>query len=231
MDNEKKSRKKKALLALLSFHKKLEKTCGTFEKADTWYGFLKKNLNPLLEMYEDDLPKDVVTRLRKTTELADTSKDAINQTCNLLKHDVMKVAKAKAATHAAGKWIMGTALVGVAVVSAGLIYLKNTKVSVTVTNRGCEDLIVTGSVPVNLPGMTIPDRIRSGGSATFTVPPLTATVDATSDRVTIRTLGTSFSFDLDPGVSLSFDGTSLRGTSTTLRLGEKPTHNVVISCK
>ncbi|HLD24639.1 MAG TPA: hypothetical protein VJB96_01850 [Patescibacteria group bacterium] len=227
-----KSRRKKALLALLSFHKKLEKACGTFEKADAWYGFLKKNVNPLLDMYEDDLPKDVVVRLRKATELTDTSKDAINQTCNVLKHDVMKVAKAKASTHAAGKWIMGTALVGVAAVSAGLIYLKQSAVAVTVSNRGCDDMTVTGSVSVKLPGISVPDRIPSGGSATFTVPPMNATVDATAPNViTFTTMGAHFSFDLDPGISITFDGKSLRGQRATLRLGDKLAHDVVITCR
>ncbi len=230
--NSKKSRRKKALIALLSFHKKLEKFCGTFEKAQKWYGFIKKNLTPLLDMYEDDLPKDVVSRLRKATELADESKDAINQTCNLLKSDVIKVAKMKATTHAFGKWILGTALVGVGVVSAGLIYLKQSAVTVTVANRGCDDLVVTGSVPVKLPGVTVPDRIPSGRSATFTVPPLIATVDATSDAViNISILGTRFSFTMDPGVTVSFDGIPLRGKTTQIQLGEKPVHDVVIACR
>ena len=110
------------------------------------------------------------------------------------------------------------------------IVLQTTSVQVTVKNIGCEAIDLS-YVPVALPGLSLPQTpIASGSSGVVTLPPLSITVDGTvPDRFGITAVGFSTSFEAG-GVDITVNGTSLRGKKTTINLGERKNHSVIVTC-
>lgn len=230
---EKKERKKKLRGVLLLFQKQLEKTCATLETASQWYKLIHEKLDPILKEYHDDLPVDLRTKLKDAAKLVDETSDGIGQTCEALHGQIGKTVQFLAPKGMAGTLMVGAFVLGALAVGAAIVYINMSAVEVVVANHGCQSMNLTSGVRVNLPGLSLPQGpIPSGGQATIKVPRLTATVDATTrGEVTISALRTTITFQLDPGVTLTFDGNAITNKRTTVDLGKRSKHDVIVSCR
>ncbi len=127
---------------------------------------------------------------------------------------------------------MGALLFGGGIVILALLYLTTSAVTVLATNEDCDPIRVTGSIPVRLPGLSLPDTIPTGTTQTFRVPRVVATIDASNDDpIRISLLGMQFPATMRPGLSVTADGMQIIGNFTTIRLGEQPVHKIVIACR
>lgn len=121
----------------------------------------------------------------------------------------------------------------VTLVAAGLVLLNATSVKIHITNDGCSPVTPVTSVPIRIPGLSLPsETIADGGTATAVIPRLTVTVDGTDQsNIRLTGYGLNFQFNLSgEGIDLVFDGSSLLGRRTTINLGEQPEHQVIVLC-
>ena len=127
---------------------------------------------------------------------------------------------------------LGLITAAAVLVAVGLNYLQSHSVAVTVTNDGCDSLVISRSLPFSIPGLKIPQgEIPDGSSVEAVLPPLTFTVNAaSSSNVSITAFKFEIAFELDPGTDLIFNGSSLLGKTSTLRLAEADQHSLVIQC-
>jgi hypothetical protein len=121
----------------------------------------------------------------------------------------------------------------ITVVAVGLVALQQTSVPLTIQNKGCGTLHVGGGMPISIPGFSIPtDPIPSGGSAVATIPPLTFTVDGSQPgSLVLTSLNFSFTFNLPLNITdVTYNGTSLLGENTELRLSEDGERVLALVC-
>ncbi len=122
----------------------------------------------------------------------------------------------------------------ITVVAAGIVMLKVSEVSVTVKNTGCRSIDPSGDFSVNVPGLSLPTTaIADGEEFVAKLPPVTVTVDATSDRqIMVSLYGVSHSFPLGSSrFEVFYDGQLLNGKSTPIRLSSSKSHTVEIRCQ
>ncbi|OGG49891.1 hypothetical protein A2763_01765 [Candidatus Kaiserbacteria bacterium RIFCSPHIGHO2_01_FULL_54_36] len=165
---------------------------------------------------------------------------------NKLKGEVARVEKELAAAESAGTTearVSGWRKIGnfakgpfgiITIVAVAIVLtMQAVSVKVTITNQGCDTIVPDVPLPFSLPGLSLPkEPIPSGGSASATVPGLTVTVDATqSGTLTATTLGYSMDFELSGMDDVQFDGATLLGKETTIRLSEKKEHELVLACR
>ena len=201
---------------------------------------------------EKALEGDVVTlaaeRLPETTEEEKKRKKALLFFVNYWNKLKGEVARVEAELAAAGEsndqsqkqshW--GTILkhsVGplgvITAVAVGLVLLKTTSVEVFIQNDGCGTMKVANSLPVPIPGFSLPDApIPDGGSSTAALPPVTVHIDGTGvGALNLKTFNFEITFDLPNNISdVTLDGTSLLGTETEVRLGERDEHLLTLTC-
>jgi hypothetical protein len=118
-------------------------------------------------------------------------------------------------------------------IAAVVVTLNNVGREVVITNDGCEPLIPSVRLPVKIPGIHLPtEPIADGERAVAIIPPLSFTVDnGSGDTIVLRALNFTLGFSLDGGGNdVTFNGGSLLGRVTTIRLSERQQHEVVISC-
>ncbi|HCR81454.1 MAG: hypothetical protein UY13_C0002G0146 [Candidatus Pacebacteria bacterium GW2011_GWB1_47_8] len=213
-----------------------------------------KQLKKLEQIYEGDVISLTVEALPAKTKAEKKRKKALLaflSTWKSFKSEVKRVRKlvdeqvSSGSTPKAAKLRLGTkilhgakgplGLITVAAVAvvAGLSFLKTNSVTVTITNQGCDSLTVNQSLPLSLPGLTIPQgEIPDGATVQAELPPLTVTVASQpSGLITLSALSLKINFELDPGTTLSFNDQSLMGQTQTIKLGEKDTHFLVIACR
>lgn len=233
-EKEKKKKKKKALALFAALHKHLKKTCGHFSTANDWYAMIKDKVDPIFQHYSDVLPQEMQDKLRKATKLTDNTREGIGQSCQLLQSEVGKVIEVLSPGFGATA-ITGLFLAGVVAVGAGILYLTSTAVAVIIKNQGCSPIqTIAWLPPVTLPGLQLPTQpIPSGGQATATLPALSFAVDNTNPgEIVLTALGMKLRFQLESGgINLVFNGTSLLNRTTSINLGEKKEHTLVISCR
>lgn len=228
----KKSRKKRALGALLALRKHLAGACEKFSTLNDWNDFIRDHVDPVIDAFYDDLPSPWGGRLRKATQLTDDTRDALDAACSGL-DDTVKHA-VKAVTPKGPGW--GTALAGaiVAAVAGGLVYLSTSAVTLTLTNQGCEPLMPTINVPIDLPGLSLPNKpIPTGTSVDMKIPGVQFVVDgSTAGVIRLTAYKMTFSFTLtDPSIDLRLDGQSLLGKTTSVNLGAAKSHELVVTCQ
>ncbi len=137
---------------------------------------------------------------------------------------------------AAGK-ILGLAkgpLGIITLVAAGVVILQSTAVKINITNNGCDSIPALSQYPVSLPGFHLPAAsIPSGSSATAVLPPVTVHVNGTSGRhMTVLFLSQEHAFALPSSVmDISYNGHTLLGTSTEIKLTKDTKQELVVRCK
>ena len=114
-----------------------------------------------------------------------------------------------------------------------VIALQSTSVKISIRNQGCGTMQASASVPVPLPGLSLPsDPLPSGGTVVATIPPLTVDVDGTQEGVlTLRALNFTMTFELPDDTSdVTMNGASLLGKKSTIRLREHKEHSLILIC-
>lgn len=122
----------------------------------------------------------------------------------------------------------------VTLIAAGLVLLNATSVKIHITNDGCSPVTPVTSVPIRIPGLSLPNEtIADGGTETAVIPRLTVTVDGTDrQNIHLSGYGLNFQFNLSgEGIDLVFDGASLLGARRTINLGDQPEHQLIIRCR
>ncbi|MBI5457021.1 hypothetical protein HY969_04770 [Candidatus Kaiserbacteria bacterium] len=121
----------------------------------------------------------------------------------------------------------------VTVIAVGVVALQQAAVAITIQNKGCGTMHPSSSIPISIPGLSLPNEpIASGGSAVATLPGLTVHVDGTdTSALSIKVLSYSLTFQLPSNIdNVTMDGASLLGKKTTVKLSEKDAHTLVLTC-
>lgn len=226
-------KKRKARATLWLFYKQLQKKCGSFKKVDDWYSYLKSNLDPILHQYKDVLPQDFVAHVEKAQNLTDTTQAALNKACANLRISMEQVIRAlpKGSPLAKVLFIGVAATAGFA--AAAVLYINVKSVTIHIKNQGCAPLTPPTSAVVSFPGLKLFNTpIPDGGQDVVTLFPVSVTVDARQPgSIVARALGFSVPVNFGSSASeVSFNGESLIGKQTELRLSDQSTHNLVIRC-
>lgn len=118
----------------------------------------------------------------------------------------------------------------ITVAAIGVVILKSQLVSITIKNTGCQPLNLS-YFPVSIPGIKFPKKpIISGSEDELTVPPIAVTVDGRLfPRVKLNALGINLGYDLT-GFDISFDNQSIKGVTTTFKLGGQKNHELLVRC-
>ena len=121
----------------------------------------------------------------------------------------------------------------VTVLAIGGVLLHTTASEIEIHNDGCGTLMPSVSIPVPLPGLSLPSTpIPTGGKAIAVIPPVPLTVDGLeSGKLLIRALGLKLTFVVGDVDDVTFDGESLIGKKTNVDLfgGEK--HRLTLLCQ
>lgn len=138
------------------------------------------------------------------------------------------------AGRAGGKILLGAFIAAAALVGAAFTYGEATAVDIAVLNDGCSPIILPASLPFPILGISLPSApIPSGGSASVSLPRLTVEVDATdAGRVSVSVLGVSIPYHLGSDVvSIRLDGQNSLGRRVRANLGDRKSHELVVSCR
>ena len=122
-------------------------------------------------------------------------------------------------------------ITGLAVVI--VVVMQQTAVTMTIQNQGCGAFKASGSMPIRLPGLKLPNgTIENGQSAEAVIPPLTFTIDGTQPGLlTLKALTFTVSLQLPASVgSVILDGTSLLNTKQDIQLSKSKNHTLVLQC-
>jgi hypothetical protein len=115
-----------------------------------------------------------------------------------------------------------------------VVALQTTSVEVFIKNQGCGTLQPFVSMPISLPGLSLPkDPIQSGGMAVAELPPLPVDIDGTvRGIVTMRALTLTMSLELPSNINdVTLNGASLLGKKSKVYLSERQEHELVLVCR
>ncbi len=229
---EDKKKKKKARKALLAYLKRLRQACKTFSTADQWYQFLKE-LKAMLTEYEQQIPEVHRQRINDAMRLLDSTRAGIKKACKVLQHEIEEAISSITPGKSFGKIAAGGLIAAAVVVGAAIAYLNHTAVDIVIHNNGCDTMQMPAGLPVAIAGAKLPEGpIPPGGHGTAKMPRVTVTVDAT-DRydIGVTILGITTHVSIGGSVaSIELDGQPVLGQRVTFDLGDRKSHELVITC-
>lgn len=118
-------------------------------------------------------------------------------------------------------------------IAAATIALNNISREIVIKNNGCQPLVPSVRLPIEIPGLTLPtEPINNGDQAVAKIPPLTFKVDnSAGNTIMLTALNFTMGFSLGSGgTDVTWNGTSLLGKTTTIDLGKQSSHTLIISC-
>jgi hypothetical protein len=122
----------------------------------------------------------------------------------------------------------------VTILAVAIAVLKFSEVEVVIRNRGCEPLRPAVSMPVRIPGLSLPSEpIPDGGQASAYLPPLKFTVDGSGgSTIRISAFGLHLDYELEGrGIDVAFNGESLIGKQMSIDFGSQKQHDLVVTCR
>jgi hypothetical protein len=121
----------------------------------------------------------------------------------------------------------------ITLVAVGIAYLKFSEVEVVIKNRGCEPLQPIISMPVRIPGLSLPaNPIPDGGQDSAFLPPVTFSVDGTRGNVVrLHAFGLKLDYELGGrDIDVVLNGESLIGKQSTADFGSQKQHELLVTC-
>lgn len=125
----------------------------------------------------------------------------------------------------------------VTIIAAGIVavtsLLESKSVEVSIKNVGCAPISPVLEQKIDFPGLKLPSSpIVSGSTDTAKLPALNLTVDATSPgTISLSALNLSREYSIPYGIKdIIYDGSSLTGKITEVRLSDSKTHELIIKC-
>ncbi len=122
----------------------------------------------------------------------------------------------------------------VTIVAVGVVLvMQQVGVELVIKNQGCGTMVAAGSMPLSLPGFSLPkDPIVNGGSGKAVLPPLTVSVDGTNSMLlTLKALAFSAQFELPANISaVTLDDVSLLHTKQDIHLSDQKSHILRLIC-
>jgi hypothetical protein len=227
-------RKRLARVALLRSLKRLQKVCGTLETPDQWYDVVKE-LQGALDEYGDVLPTSTFDSLNDATTLTDPTRVGLQKACEVLDNRLTDAISALPAGGLLAPFALAAALVAAVVVFVVVVFLNARSVSLDITNRNCQAIVITGEFPgLDWIGVELPSKpIAAASTGSARLPPLQLTVDATNPAQIFLALGAA-RIPVGNSASLTsatFNGISLLGKLTSINLGDRAAHQLVVQCK
>jgi|SRR3989344_4855995 len=232
-NKEEKKKKRKARAVLLIFLKKLQGTCGTFAKAEEWDKFIKENLVPILQEFEDAIPADWKEKLQTASKLKDKTKEGVDFACRVLQKNVKGLIKYLPKGGIFGnplfKFLIGVAAGG----TVAATILNTIAVSVVIKNQGCDTIYPSVYSFVKIPGLSLPNNpIADGESGIANLPPIRFTVESSGNNIKFSALGIKLNFQMESaGIDLIFNGNSLIGKRSDIFLKGRQEHEIVVVCQ
>jgi hypothetical protein len=135
---------------------------------------------------------------------------------------------------ATAKGPLGLVTAAATLIAGGWLYLEKQSAQVKIVNQGCDSIDPSAYSQISLPGLKIPQQaIANGQTGQATLPPLKMTLDnSQAGLLKVKSLGINLSFNFDDaGVILLYDGQLLNGQVTTVELGEKKNHQLLVKCE
>ncbi|MBI3734850.1 MAG: hypothetical protein HY259_15535 [Chloroflexi bacterium] len=229
---EQQERKKRARLALLAFLKTLRQSCKTFKSADEWYVRMK-DLRGLLAEYQTEIPAAARQEMQDATNLTDPTRAGISKACEVLQKNIEKAI----ALLPAGGGLLAPALIIAFIVAAVVVGLtvfvaEATAVQIAITNNGCPIIQAPTDLPIYIPGLKLPKQIPSGRTEVATAPRIPAELEVKSDgTVTLIALTVPITLPVRNRLrSVTYDGVSVLDRRIPLNLGERPRHELIVTC-
>lgn len=121
----------------------------------------------------------------------------------------------------------------ITVLAIGVAVMNQTAVHITIQNKGCPTMYPATSIPISIPGLSLPTQpLPSGSSVEATIPGLTMHIDGTTPgSLALKILTYTLSFQLPGDVSdVRLDNMSLLNKKTDIKLSEQGTHTLLLSC-
>ena len=122
----------------------------------------------------------------------------------------------------------------ITLIAVGIVALNSISVPVTIVNDGCDPIVPVTSVSINIPGLRLPDQpIPPGGSATAMLPPIPLRVDGTKrDSLVLSGFKQQYAFYMDSsGIDILYNGRSLIGKETDIKLTRDTKQELIIRCR
>ena len=219
--------------------KKFNKFNNKIENAEEWYDSVKE-LEPILDNYKDDLPRDVYLKLKNSIKLTDKTFRGIKAASKFLSIE-LKAANAilPAAGLSASSTTIGISVVIAIVVSSLVIASSFVFAEVIITNNGCEDIPVLSTL-VNLDErfeditlfVDLPLEIAKDTSETIMIPPGKLAFDGQiAGQVIVKSDYMTVPFDIPNNVqSIEFNRSNLIGKQHTEQIEQSSNHELILNC-
>jgi len=240
LPNERKERQQKARKKMALFLKKFNKFNNKIENAEEWYDSVKE-LEPILDNYKDDLPRDVYLKLKNSIKLTDKTFRGIKIASKILSAElkaanaILPVIGLPASSSTIGISVAVAIVVSSLVIASSFVFAE-----VIITNNGCEDIPVLSTL-VNLDErfeditlfVDLPLEIAKDTSEAIMIPPGKLVFDGQiAGQVIVKSDYMTIPFDIPINVrSLEFDRSNLIGEQRTVQIEQSSNHELVLNCR
>jgi len=239
VSNKEKDKQRKAKRAIISFLKKFEKTKKKIENAEEWYDSVKE-LEPILDHYKDDLPRDVYEKLKNSIHITDKTFEGIKTASKVLSFELKAANAILPAMGVPSSIVIGASIIVAVIIGSMVIVSSLVFVDITITNYECEDIPVLApltSLDERFADLglffNLPDKISTNTSETIRIPPGNIEFDGLkSGKIIVKSDYMTIPFDVPRTIkSLDFEGTDLLGQQTIVEINGASDHELTINCK
>ena len=236
--NNRKKRQQKARKEIANFLKKFNKFNDKIENAEEWYDSVKE-LEPILEKYKHDLPKDVYLKLKESIELTDKTFRGIKVASKVLSAELKAANVILPAVGLPTSTVISASIaIAVATNSLGIVS-SFVFAEVVITNNGCEDIPVLAPL-INLDErfeditlfVDLPHEIARDTSETIRVPPGNVEFNGQAERrIILKYEGLPFSFDIPNEVNfMKFNGINIMDKKHGEFIEQNSSHELILEC-
>ena len=239
LPNKRKERQRKARKEMTSFLRRFNKFNNKIENAEEWYDSIKE-LEPILDNYKNDLPRDVYLKLKESIELTDKTFKGIKAASKVLSVELKAANAILPAVGLPASTVIGTSI-AIAVIASSLVVASSfVFAEVIVTNNGCKDIPILSTL-VNLDERfedimlfaDLPLEIATNTSETIIIPPGSLEFNGqVAGQIIVKSEHMTIPFDIPNDVkTLEFDRLSLPGQQHKVQIEHDSNHELILDCR